>query len=362
MKTKYIPDSSGTTIRIDFSALTILKLFLTFVACSILFKIWDFAPLLLISLLIAVTLQPVMLWLVAVGVSRKFALAIIGMGFTIISGLFLFFLIPPLFTELATISSTLPLIREEILKNTPQEIGLNRSVERLLSTPVDAPKFLTSVLSMGQYALEGVLRLALMLIFSLYLLMDGPRAIRWFLPYFTQANQKKVSLTITEVQTVIPSYISGQIVTSILAAIFSFLVLASLNVPAYLSLSVMAAIFDILPVIGFFIFTIPACLLALTVSSKTAFIVLLAYVSYHFVETYFIVPRVYGPRMRLSALVILIGLISANSIAGVTGAIAILPILASYPIIERIWFTKQVGEAAVNEHSAESEIKAAKND
>jgi predicted PurR-regulated permease PerM len=35
----------------------------------------------------------------------------------------------------------------------------------------------------------------------------------------------------------------------------------------------MAGIFDLLPIIGFFLFTIPAVLLALTVSAKAAIIV-----------------------------------------------------------------------------------------
>ena len=92
--------------------------------------------------------------------------------------------------------------------------------------------------------------------------------------------------------------------------------------------------------------------MALTVSWATTLWVLLAYTAYHLIESYFIIPKVYGARMRLSALVILIGIIVANSIAGILGAIAILPILASYPIIERIWLVRQVGIAAVEEHKA----------
>ena len=343
---------SPAIVSINISLSNTIKLLLTLSLCFIAIQVWHFILLLVLSILIAVTLQPLLVWLTRHGLTRRSSLAVISLGFVLIfSGLF-FFLIPPLINEVGSLSSSLPALRAELIKNTPSELGLRRALEKILAAPVDGTKMLNWILSFGQYAVEGAIDVLMLLIFSLYFLTDGPRAYRWLLPYFSAQNQHKISLTIEGILSVVSAYISGQMLTSFMASVFSFIILTHMDVPAALSLSILAGIFDILPIIGFFLFAIPACLMALTVSWATTLWVLLAYTAYHLIESYFIIPKVYGARMRLSALVILIGIIVANSIAGILGAIAILPILASYPIIERIWLVRQVGIAAVEEHKA----------
>src|SRR4030095_4178933 len=127
-------------------------------------------------------------------------------------------------------------------------------------------------------------------------------------------------------------------------------VLAILKVPNALLLAVMAGVFDVLPMIGFFLFTIPAVVIAWTVSTPTAAIVATLYVVYHVVENYFIVPKVYGDRLRLSALTVLISCLAAGIVAGIIGIIIILPIVASYPVVERLWLHSYLQPDTVDKH------------
>jgi predicted PurR-regulated permease PerM len=83
---------------------------------------------------------------------------------------------------------------------------------------------------------------------------------------------------------------------------------------------------------------------------STAVLVFVLYGAYHLVETYFIVPKVYGDRLRLSTLTVLVSCMAAGLVAGVVGAIAILPIVASYPIIERIWLRRHLEADTVIKH------------
>ena len=68
---------------------------------------------------------------------------------------------------------------------------------------------------------------------------------------------------------------------------------------------------------------------------------ILLYLFYHAVENYVLVPKIYGNSLRLSTLTVLLSLTVAGIIAGVGGAIAALPIAASFPVIERIWLKKR---------------------
>jgi predicted PurR-regulated permease PerM len=130
---------------------------------------------------------------------------------------------------------------------------------------------------------------------------------------------------------------AGQFITSLLCALYVFALLSLLHVPNALILAVLAGIFDVLPIIGFFLSVLPATAMALTVSPATALLVVALYLAYHLVESYFIVPTVYGNRLRLSTLTVLVSCMAGGLLAGVIGAIAILPLVASYPIVERIW-------------------------
>ena len=93
-------------------------------------------------------------------------------------------------------------------------------------------------------------------------------------------------------------------------------------------------------------------LLALTVSPTTAAIVLAGYVGYHVVESYFLVPRIYGQSLRLSTLAVLLALLVGTTLQGLIGAVLVLPLVAAYPIIERIWLASYLAPEVVKDHSA----------
>ena len=137
-----------------------------------------------------------------------------------------------------------------------------------------------------------------------------------------------------------------------------FVVLKILHVPNAALLAVMAGIFDVLPLIGFFLFTIPAVAIAFTVSPGVAALVAVLYLAYHLLENYFIVPKVYGNRLRLSTLTVLVACLAAGLVAGVVGVIIVLPIIACYPILERIWLRPHLESDTVTKHE-ELDSKAA---
>jgi len=202
----------------------------------------------------------------------------------------------------------------------------------------------------GPTVLEATTGFFLVLIVSLYFLADGQRIYEWLLALLPQRHRRKVGQAVPEIASVVSHYMVGQVITSILCGIFAFAVLAILNVPNALLLAVMASVFDVLPIIGFFLFTIPAVVMAWTVSTPTAAIVAALYVTYHIVENYFIVPKVYGDRLRLSALTVLISCLAAGIVAGVIGIIIILPVVASYPIVERLWLHPYLQPDTVDKH------------
>lgn len=179
--------------------------------------------------------------------------------------------------------------------------------------------------------------------------------MKWLMAFFKPATRYKCEETMSELSPVIFSYVTGQFITSSCVLVFTFVVLTALKVPGAAMLALLAALLDVLPVLGFIISTVPALLLALSVSLTTAVSVLGLYVFFHCIENYLIIPRVYGKSLQVSALSVLLGLLAGSLLAGIPGAIAALPVVAAYPIVERIWLADYLGQRVVRKHEAQKE-------
>jgi len=123
-------------------------------------------------------------------------------------------------------------------------------------------------------------------------------------------------------------------------------------VPAAFLLALLAGVFDFLPVIGFPLSAAPALLLGTTVSDRTVILIAALYIAYHTFENYVVAPRVYGDRLKLSNLAVVLAFAVGAQIGGVIGALIALPVAAVYPAVERIWLRDQLGEQVVDEHRA----------
>ncbi|CAN0484230.1 unnamed protein product, partial [Phaeothamnion confervicola] len=91
------------------------------------------------------------------------------------------------------------------------------------------------------------------------------------------------------------------------------------------------------PIVGVPAATVPALILAATVSWETAIVVLVAYIVYQQIENYLLVPRVFGNSLQVSSISILLGILVGGQLLGILGTLLALPITAAIPVIERVW-------------------------
>jgi predicted PurR-regulated permease PerM len=340
-------------IEILVPAKTLFKIFLAILLIACVMKLAPLLMLLFLSLLIAVTLSPILNWIDKRGAPRWVGVLIIVLGLLGLVGIFFGVILPNIVSQVSAFVADWPRMRQELVSQIPENSMFHPYASKVLhgqGLPGQS-SMLDHFLTAGQAVAGGVFTLLVVLILSVYLVVDGPRTFQWMLAFFEVKKRKKLRDTANEVSQVIFAYVAGQLITSGLVVVFSLLVLKLTHVPAALTLAVMAGIFDILPVLGFFLSAIPAILLALTVSPTTAMIVFGFYVFYHALENYFIVPKIYGDRLRVSTLTVLLSLLAADLLGGILGAIAVLPIVASYPIIERIWLGPYLNDSTIEKHA-----------
>jgi predicted PurR-regulated permease PerM len=348
-----MPESpKRSRLEITISWTTLLKVFLAGVLAYLAIRLWPLAKLLLLALLISIAFRPLIKWCKR---HRWPEWAGVLLSAAVLWGstaLFLVVLAPTLASEATTFVKGLPLLRDEILNEAPPG-PIRDFANRLLSSSAftDPEAILKYLAGWGRVVLEGLVGFFLVLIVAVYFIADGERVYKWFLAFLPESQRQKMAVAVGEVATVVGYYMRGQLITSVLCAAYAFTVLTALQVPNALLLAVAAGIFDVLPMIGFFIFTIPAVAQALPVSPGTAALVGALYLAYDGVETYFIVPKVYGNRLRLSTLTVLVSCLAAGLVAGVVGVILVLPLIASYPILERIWLQPYLQRGTAEKHA-----------
>ena len=345
------PERSRLEITVAWT--TLLRVFVACLLAYLAFRLWHLGELLLLALLIAVAFQPLIQWTRKRG-WPKWAGVLLSASLLLGSTtLFLVFLVPTIATEGTAFIQKLPAARDQLLGQLPSSGPIRDFVNQLsnsptLSNPAPILKYLAA---WGGSVLEALVGFFLVLIVAIYFLADGERVYKWFLAFLPGIQRQKVSIAGEEIATVVGRYMIGQVITSVLCAAYAFGVLEVLRVPNALLLAVLAGFFDVLPLIGFFLFAIPAVAMAFTVSPTTAMLVGALYLAYHLIETYFIVPKVYGNRLKISTLTVLVACLAAGLVAGVVGVILILPVVASYPILERIWLEPYLQRGTVEKHA-----------
>lgn len=310
-----------------------------------------FLPL-IIAILLAVALEKPLRWMIKKNIPRKYAIILITFILATSALGVIATIVPSVYREGVAFSEKIPQYRREILSSLGSDNPLRNIISHNTTPEALTPKTeqVKEILGVGNVVLGGFGDLFLVFILAIYLLADGPRMIKWISAYFSEATQSKIHQTTRETSDIVSAYVIGQFITSALSFTFALIVLMALKVPSAPLLAALAGILDILPVLGFVLAVIPAMLFSAQVSSETPWLVLGLYVLYHVIENYIIIPLVYGNKMKVSSFVVFFTLIAAGLIGGIEGAIVILPIVASYPIIEKIWFAPYLRREALVEH------------
>ncbi len=345
-------ENINTAVAVKLPVSTILTILLTLALVHILQTLSPLMMPLFIGSLLAVALFPIITWMENHRLPKLLAILLLTIALSFFIITIFVALIPRIVAEFSTFLDQIPQMRADLLN----ALSLNHPLRPFIEKTLTRETFLLSNYNFSQFydagsvALGGISKLLLIFIFTIYLLFDGERVIKWSTAFFSLTRRAKIRLTFHEMAHIIFAYASGQFITSFLSFLFSYIALSALGVPGALLLAVIAGIFDVLPVLGFFLAVFPAMIFAFRVSPITPVYVFILYLFYHGLENYLIAPLVYGNRLRISGFTVLISTLSAAFLAGIEGAVSILPVVASYPVIEKIWLRPYLGETVLEEH------------
>jgi predicted PurR-regulated permease PerM len=333
---------------IDITPGAIVKVIAAIVFIWLWLHLWQLLMLVIVAIVVAIGLEPSVAWLERHKVPRGVAASGVVLLLTLLIVGFFWITGSSLAGQAREVGGRINEFQQRFLSALPPWIvrGIRKN-----GTPVpDASAVAGYVVNAGRLVVGGAIVGVLALILTVYLLIEGRQTYAWLVAYAPPAHRARVQVTALEAHKAIYGYVVGNVATSIFAALFVLVTLSLLHVPAALLLALLAGIFDFVPVLGFICSAGPAILLALSQSPLVAMSVAGLYVFYHLVENYYIGPKVYGGRLRLSNLAVILAFAAGAEIGGVVGALLALPVAAMYPVIESVWLKDYLGREAVEAH------------
>ncbi len=327
---------------------TLIKIALAVLLAAIIVKLWPIILMLVVAVLVAVILDPIALWLESHGVRRPIGVVTIAVVVFGVLGVILFGLVPVISMQVADLTKQLPQVVNRISTAFPPIAPILKGIRPV--APAQSQAWLNRGLVAGKFAIQGISAVVFVLVVAIYLVVEGRRAFDWLVTFAPKSKRPRIDLTAREVRVVMLSYVRGSVITATICAFYVLGVLTALQVPLALLLAVLAFLFDFIPVVGTILMMVPATLLGFLVSPGRALLVAAAYILYHVIEAYILIPRIWGHELRVSTLTVILAIAIGGTLLGVIGAVLALPIAAAYPIFERIWFRDHLPPDTVARH------------
>lgn len=343
---------------ISISAGTIFKGILILILFYALWFLRDIVLVVLAAVVIASAIEPATQWCIRHHIHRIPAVVgmylILGLG---LSALLVFF-IPQLLSDAVTYLSSLPDTINVSDLWSPLQAMLSGSsavgpdqVISLHDLAGDLQNYFSgttdSALRTATVIFGGAFSFLLIVIISFYLSVQEDGVVN-FLRIVTPVKQHDYIIGLwRRSRRKIGFWLQGQLLLCVIIGVLVYLGLLILGMPHALLLASVAAIFEIIPVFGPIMSSIPAIIAAFAVGgiTKVLLVVGLYIIIYQF-ESNLIYPLVVRKIVGISPILVILALIIGAKLAGALGAILAVPLAAAFmEFIGDVEKRKHIGEA-----------------
>jgi predicted PurR-regulated permease PerM len=333
----YEPVTPRTVFR--WSVAAALGVVVVYLGYRAVYTVRDVLVQVVIALFIAVSLDPLVRWMVSRRVKRGHAVLIIFItAFVVIGGLLMLF-IPPLIHQAGGLTSDFPGYLDRVREHSPSlrhledRFHLQGRIDDLARTLPS--KLGRQALGFGQRFLGALVSGLLVLVLTVYFMLDLPRLRRGFVRLFPKRHRRPVNDAVTVVVDKVGSYMIGNLIVSVIAGVASFIAFEALRIPFALPLAVFVAITDLIPMIGATIGAVVCVIVAFATTELWPNTILLAvfFLLYQQLENYLIAPRVLRNSVEIPAVAVLLAALVGGSVLGLIGALIAIPIAAAIKVI-----------------------------
>ena len=193
-----------------------------------------------------------------------------------------------------------------------------------------------SYLSGAALSLTGVfVFIGLLPIYIFLILFYKNLLLRFVFLWFNRDDHPQVESTLRESEVMVKSYLIGLLIQVTYMTVLLGGILLIIGIKHAMLIAIIFAILNLIPYIGALIGNLIGVLLTLTSSPELwhVFAVLIAITAVQLLDNNILMPRIVGSKIKINALVSIIGVIIGGTLAGVSGMFLSLPLIAILKII-----------------------------
>lgn len=297
--------------------------------------------LLLISLFISFALEPAVNKLESRGWRRGVATATMFLGLMVVTIGFGVAMGSVLIDQITRLVDLAPGYIEDVQSWIESRFGREIEVDELSevfrqggSINDIASRLADNLVNLSLALVTFAFNLLTVMLFTFYLVADGPRLRRTICAVLPPARQREVLWVWELAIEKTGGYIYSRALLSIASIAFHWMVFAVVGVPSPLALALwVGTVSQFVPVVGTYLAAVFPLLIALINNPIDAVWVLVAVVLYQQIENYLFAPRITAQTMQIHPAIAFGSVIAGASLLGPTGAVLALPAAATFQAI-----------------------------
>lgn len=298
--------------------------------------------LIIISLFLAMGLNPAVESLQSRKMKRGAAVSIVVATALVVIVLFALVVIPPVFSQANELIDGAPQLIDSLKNNRTiaelnTQYGVIDTLQSKFQSWISDGKLLTGafggVVGVGRTVLSGAFSTLTVLVLTLYFLSSLPSVTRIFYRLAPASRRERVSKIGDAIISRVGAFVGSQVLIAAFAAIFVFFLSLGLDLPYAAALGMVILFVALIPLVGHFIGASIVILVALTQSPAKALLALVLYTLYVQIENYIITPRIMKRSLSIPGLVTIVAALLGTSLLGLVGGLLAVPIAAAILLI-----------------------------
>ena len=289
-----------------------------------------------VALFIAIGLNPIIDFLLSKSIPRGVAVAIVTLGFLVVVVGFIILVVPPIAHEINVLITNYPHYKTNLIAGRGWAGRLTHKFH--LTGYLDGKSKVKlpvadGILGAGRVLLSFSVATVSVVALTIYFLVALPGVKLLWLSLIARSRRERVALLTDEVFARVGGYMLGNLFTSLISAVGTYVWLVIFGVPYALLLALVVALFDLIPMIGSTIAGVIVSLVALSKGLPIGIATACFYVAYRFLEDYLLNPRVMKHTVKVTPGLTIVATLIGGSLLGIVGALIAVPIAATIQLL-----------------------------
>ena len=292
-------------------------------------QIKDILVVIFISFILMAALQPAVRFLETKKLPRALAASIV---YIVLIACILLLVVPimPFFvSQVQNLIVNFPMYFEKAAGT----LGFHIKYSNINSQAASLGSLGTSIFLITSTVFGGIVSFFTILVISFYLLLSHDHFEKLILEFFPREARLKTKEVFNEIEIKLGNWVRGQLILSLSVGLISYIFLQLLGVPYAFPLAFIAALFEAVPMIGPVLGSIPAIIVALTVSPSLAMAVTAGSFVIQGIENNVFYPKIMEKAVGLNPVVTIIAILVGGSLLGIWGALISIPFLTMVVLI-----------------------------